>query len=408
MPAPLITTLEIGTTTVKVLMGEVREDGGLMIAGVGESASNGVHKGEIIEFESALNAVRRAFEEAESNARRSIGESVYLAASGGRIESQLHRAEIPILNEFDEAGGEISSDDIEHVLEVARKAPLASDRTRMHSLQQDFEVDGRGGIINPEGMLAPDLKVGMLVIHGRSSTIDNLRKLANSVPVTCDDAAFSGFCSALAVLNPEQKRAGVVVIDLGGGTTDYVVYQGGLVKLAGSFAVGGDHVTADISTGLGINKQQAEKLKKESGSAMINSMEGERSYSIPAESGFGGRIVRSATLHTIINARMEETLQLVADKIEEAGLSGILSAGVVLTGGASALEGTVDLARQIFNTSAQIGHADCVGLSTKKEGARFATVIGAVRYAASQIDDDPQKRLTFREWFTSLWGGSHD
>jgi len=406
MPIPLITALEIGTTTVKVLMGEVREDGGLMVAGLGECESRGVHKGEIIDFELALNVVRRAMEEAESNARRSIGESIYLAASGGRAESRLHQAGIPVLNEYEEPGGEVTAEDIEHALDVARKVPLADDRTRLHTLQQTFEVDGRGGIVNPEGMLAQDLKVGMLLIHGRRSTVENLKKLLLAVPVTCSDAAFAGFCSALAVLTPEQKRAGAVVIDLGGGTTDYVVYNAGVVKLAGSIAVGGSHITEDICSGLNINRRQAEALKKESGNAVINAMASEQSISVPSDGGFSGRVVRSVTLHTIIHARMEETFRLIADQIESNGLAGVLNAGIVLTGGGSALDGAVDLAQQVFNAPAQIGKVcDCVGVSTKNEGARFAAVIGAVRYVADQKSAEPEKASRLRQWFSKLWGG---
>ena len=407
MPIPLITALEIGTTTVKVLMGEVREDGGLMVVGMGEHASRGVHKGEIVDFGYALNAVNHALEEAEASANRSIGESIYLAVSGGGAKSRLHTAEIPILNEYEEAGGEVTPEDVEHLLGVARKVPLAEGFVGLHTLQQNFVVDGRGGIANPERMLAETLSVGMLSIQGRQATVENLKKLLQSVPVICSDAAFSGFCSAVAVLTPEQKRAGAVVIDLGGGTTSYIVYHEGLVKLAGSIAVGGNHVTEDIGAGLNINRRQAEALKKESGSAVVNRMDGDQNFSIPAEGGFSGRVVRSATLNLIIHARMEETFRLISDQIEESGLSGVLSAGVMLVGGGSALEGVSDLAQQVFNAPAQMGHVqDCVGLSTKKEGARFAAVVGAIRYAALQMEDEPQIQGRMREWFLKVWGGS--
>lgn len=407
MAVPLITALEIGTTTVKVLMAEVREDGGLMVPGVGESESRGVHKGEIVDVELALGAVRRAMEGAETNARRSIGDGLYLTASAGQAASRLHQAGIPVLNEYEEAGSDVTGENIEHVLEVARKIPLAEDRIRLHTLQQTFEVDGRGGIVNPVGLLARDLKVGMLLIHGRRSTVENLKKILYAVPVNCEDAAFSGFCSALAVLTPEQKRAGAVVIDLGGGTTDYVVYNDGFVKLAGSIAVGGSHVTEDICSGLNINRRQAEALKKASGSAVINTMDGEQSYSVPAEGGFSGRVVRSVTLYTIIHVRMEETFFLIADQIESAGLTGVLSGGVVLTGGGSALEGAVDLAQQVFNAPAQVGKVtDCVGISTQKEGARFASVVGAVRYAVDQVEAEPEAVAPLRGWFSKWFGGS--
>jgi len=209
------------------------------------------------------------------------------------------------------------------------------------------------------------------------------------------------------VLTPEQKRAGVVVIDLGGGTTDYIVFNAGLVKLAGSIAVGGDHVTADIASGLNLNRRQAEALKKKSGSALINRLQGDENISIPAESGFSGRVVRAATLHTIINVRMEEIFKLISDKIEQDGLSGQLNAGVVLTGGGSAMEGITDLAQQVFNAPCQVGRIyDCVGLSTKQEGARFAAAIGCVRYAASQIKPELPVRAAWKVWFSKLWGGN--
>ncbi|HNX53300.1 MAG TPA: cell division protein FtsA, partial [Pontiellaceae bacterium] len=406
MAAPFITALEIGTTTIKVLMAEVREDGGLMIAGLGECESRGVRKGEIVDFELALDAVRRAMEAAEAVAHKSIGESVYLVASGGRAESLLHVGGIPVLNEYEEPGGEITREDIDQALEVARKIPLPDDRIRLHTLQQHFEVDGRGGIVNPERMLAEELRVGMLLIHGQRAVVENLKKLTENVPVVCADAAFGGFCSAQAVLAPEHKRAGVVVIDLGGGTTDFIVYNAGLVKLAGSIAVGGDHVTADICSGLNLNRRQAEAIKKESGSALINRMQNDQNISIPAEGSFSGRVVRATTLHTIINARMEEIFKLIAEKIEDDGLSGMLSAGVILTGGGSAMEGITDLAQQVFNAPCQIGRIhDCVGLSTKQEGARFAAAIGCVRYAASQIKPELPIRAAWRTWLSKLWGG---
>ena len=410
MTKPFITALEIGTSTIKVLMAEVRDDGVLMVAGLGECESRGVRKGEIVEFEMALDAVRRAMEAAEAAAQKSIGESVYLVASGGRAESLLHIGGIPVLNEYEEPGGEITREDIDQVLEVARKIPLPDDRIRLHTLQQNFEVDGRGGIVNPERMLAEELRVGMLLIHGQRAVVENLKKLTENVPVVCADAAFGGFCSALAVLTPEQKRAGVVVIDLGGGTTDFIVYNAGLVKLAGTIAVGGDHITADICSGLNLNRRQAEALKKESGSALINRLQSDQNISIPAEGGFSGRVVRAAALHTIINSRMEEIFKLIAEKIEDDALSGMLTAGVILTGGGSAMEGITDLAQQVFNMPCQVGRIhDCVGLSTKQEGARFAAAIGCVRYAASQIKPEAPIRAAWRVWLSKLWGGgSHE
>jgi len=405
--APL-TALEIGTTTVKVLMGEVREDDGLTVLGIGETASRGVRKGEIVDFEMAIGVVQRALELAEENSSQRIGEAVYLTVSGARAESLLHWAGIPVFNEYGEPGGEVTADEIEQLTEMARKVPVPADRLRLHTLQQYFEVDGRGGIVNPEGMLARELRLGMLAVHGQASVVQNLKRLAENVPLTCTDAAFGGLCSALAVLTSEQKRSGAVVVDLGGGTTDYVVFSDGLIKLAGSFAIGGDHVTADISSGLNINRRQAEKLKRDSGSAVINRMESDQNLSIPAEGGFSGRVVRAMALHTIINVRMEETFGLVAGQIEENGLNGVLSAGVIVTGGGSALAGITDLGQQVFNAPCRVGRPrEVTGLSTKNEGARFAAALGCLRYAAGRRIELPKRRFELAGWVKKLWSGSH-
>lgn len=410
MTAPFVTALEIGTTSIKVLIADVHADGSISVAGLGECDSRGVHKGEIVDFELALEAVHRAMETAETESKKSIGESVYLSASGGRAESRLSVGGIPVLNEYEEPGGEISREDIRQVLDVARKISIPDDRIRLHTLQQTFEVDGRGGIVNPERMLAQELRVGMLLIHGQRSVVENLKKLTENVPVVCADAAFGGFCSAQAVLSPEHKRAGVLVVDLGGGTTDYIVYSAGFVRLAGSIAVGGDHITSDISSGLNLTRRQAETLKKEAGNAIVNRLQGDQNLSIPAEGTVSGRVVRAAALHTIINARVEELFKLIAEKVEAEGFSGMLNAGVILTGGGSALNGIVDLAQQVFNAPCQIGRIqDCAGLPSRQDEPRLAAVVGCALYAVSQMKPEPPIRAAWRTWISKVWGsGNHE
>jgi cell division protein FtsA len=239
--------------------------------------------------------------------------------------------------------------------------------------------------------------------------VDNLKRLLLDVNVECADAAFGGFCSALAVLSMEQRRTGSVVIDLGGGTTDFVIYKSGLVRLAGSIAVGGDHLTADLSSGLSLNRRQAEALKKEHGSAMINRMEGDQNISLPREDAFPGKLIRASAVQAVIKARMEETFELIAEQIEEAGLSGMLGGGVVLTGGGASLTGVSDLARKVFNAPAQIGSLqNCIGIPSKKEGARFASVIGCIRYASLQQAEHETEPKTIRQWISKFLGRSND
>ncbi len=378
MGLPPVVALEIGTSRVRAVIGESRDDGHLMVTGLGECPSRGVRKGEIVAVENAESCVREALQRAEENGRVIINQ-VHLLVSGGHIRSLVNRGSVPVMGEH----REITSDDIEHVMETARAINLATDRQVLHTICQHFHVDDQQGVIDPQGLEGSKLTLDMLIIHGVLNRLRNMVKVVRSVQVDVQDVAFGGLCSALAVLTPEDKEGGVVVVDLGGGTTDYVVYARNAIATAGAFAVGGDHVTNDIMRGLRVPAADAERLKEEAGSAIVDLAA--RSHKIPLPPGEAGRAERFAKmsdLHTVMHVRMEETFNLVKDELIKENLLHSLGAGVVLTGGGAHMKNVTGLVEKVFGLPCRIGTPKSVaGLATVTEGPEYAATVGMVRYA---------------------------
>jgi cell division protein FtsA len=406
MSAELISILDIGTTAVRTLVGELREDGCVSIVGMGEAASSGIRKGEIVDRDEAIAAVRASLKKAEESCRKDI-HSVYLTTSGGQSECKTNTGVLRLVDPDDNSLGEISNEDVRDIIEVARKVSLPENRIRLHTLQHYFQIDDMTNVVNPVGMTGEELRLDMLTIHGKRSSVDNFKKIVDDVPIKCNDAVFSGLCAALAVVTGEQKKAGALVIDIGGGTTTYLLYHDGLVQAAGSIAVGGDHVTNDISMGLRIPFQQAEKLKLQHGNALTNLMERDHNISIPAQQGFAGKIIRAVTLNIIVNARMDEIFSLVKKGVEHYCPNVPLGAGVLLTGGGSFLTGTRDLGQKVFNAPCALGKPfDVTGLPSTKDGPLYASHIGCIRYVDSlrekvELPSVPRRLLN---WFL---GGQH-
>lgn len=373
---PIVVALEIGTTKCRVLVGEAREDQHLTILGIGESESRGVRKSEVVDFNAALQSVHEALSRAESSADVGIKE-VNLLISGANIRTIVNRGSISIMG-----GDEITSEDVEHVRDVARNVALPADSEIIRSMTQQFEVDDQKRIINPIGLEGRNLSVEMLILYASSSWLRNFVKVAKSADVDVADYAPSGLCSALAVLSEEDKQQGAVVIDLGGGSTNYVAYAGRVFAAAGSFAVGGDHVTNDLAYGLKVTLPQAERLKEAFGSAMVDLPSRSQHVELTSESSGRGRYVRLGDLQTITHLRMEETLNLIRDDLERRELLPYLARGVILTGGGASLKRIADLAEQVFNLPSQVGRPKNVsGVAIATGGAQYASTIGLLRYA---------------------------
>ncbi len=261
----IIVGLEAGTSKVCAVVGEVLAEGGLNVVGVGQARSRGVRKGEIADASLAEEDVRHAIVEAEQMADVEI-RSVYLGVTGGHLRGFNNRGVHPVVS----ADREISEDDVQDVIKNAKAINLPAENHVIHAIRQHFLVDGHDGIANPVGMLGARVEVDVHVMHGNFNRLQNAIRTVKGLQLEVDDIVFNGLGSSLALLTNEQKELGSLVIDIGGGTTEYVVYANGIIKHTGVLAVGGDHISNDLAYGLKVPLSRAEKLKIEHGSAVMD------------------------------------------------------------------------------------------------------------------------------------------
>ena len=369
MAIPPIAALEIGTSRTVVCVGEPDENGRVRITGVGTYPSTGVRKGQITDLAQAGIGVESAARQAESQADVSIWQ-VLLAISGGHILAAVNTGMATIRS----GDRVVSKEDIDEVTENARTVQVDADRQVLHTITQSYTVDDQQGIVKPEGMRCKMLTLNVMAVHGLKNRIDNAVSVAKSVQLEVSDVAFSGVCAALAVLTPEQKRNGVVLVDLGGGTTNYIAYCNNVISAVGCIAVGGDHVTNDIALAFNIPLNRAEEVKRAEGCALLDPETSGRRVVLSAEVGFEERLLSCKALHTVINARMDETFRLLRSKLDEAGVLPHLGAGVILTGGGAYLRKVSDLAQRVFGLPCRIGLPTNVdGLDKVEQPAALST-----------------------------------
>src|SRR5437588_7626355 len=339
----LMIGLEIGTSKICVVVGESRPDGTVKIVGVGQTPARGVRKGEIVDFETAMKCVHEAVVDAEQKSDVMI-RSVYVAISGGHIQSFNNRGCVMLPEERDE----IDDQDVEDVKVNAREVSIPAPNAFLHSIIQHYHVDGQDGVLNPVGMLGEKVEADFHIIHGVRNRIQNTIRCVKELPLEVEDVVFSALASAQVVLTQHQKNLGALVVDIGGGTTDYILYVDGAVKQSGILAIGGDHVTNDISMGLRIPMTRAEKLKIEEGSVTLgNCLPGE-TVLLKDDSGFAGKEIERETLSTIIHVRLRQTFELLKRKLEEEQFINYIGEGVFITGGCSHLNGIDHLAEEVL------------------------------------------------------------
>jgi cell division protein FtsA len=376
----IIVGLEIGTSKVCAVVGELSDEGALNIIGIGQAPSRGVRKGEIVDAPAAEETIREAIVQAEAMADVEI-RSVYLGVTGGHLRGFTNHGVHPVVS----ADREITQDDVDDVVKNAKSVNLPAENSIIHAIRQHFVVDGQTGVTNPVGMLGARLEVDVHVVHGNTNRIHNAVRAVKGLQLEVEAVVYNGLAASLAVLTNEQKETGALVIDLGGGTTDYVVYMDGIIKHTGTLAVGGDHVSNDLAFGLKVPLGRAEALKIEHGTAIFDAAaRGEMITFKSASTGFD-RSVCKEHLQLIMAARLEETFQLIAEDIERAGLLNYLGAGVFLCGGGARIPQVADLAGQTFGLPITLGRTNCInGIKAALDHPEFATAIGLVRFGSFQ------------------------
>ena len=381
--------LEIGTSKVCAVVAECRKDGDIHLLGVGEAPSRGVRKGEIVDFENACNCVREALSDAQEKSDVEISD-VWLAVTGSHIQSFNNRGSVVIPDE----GGEITDEEIQEVEYKAKEISLPKENTILHSIIQHYYVDGQEGVLNPVGMLGSRLEADFHIIHGVTNRIQNSIRCVKECDIEVLDVVSSSLASAQVVLGQHQKEAGALVVDIGGGVTDYIVYLGGAVRHSGVLAVGGDHITNDISIGLRIPITRAEKLKVEEGSAVLGkSLPGDKIV-LKNDTGFSGKEVEREMLNMIIHARLEELFTLLRKRLGDDVPQHLLGAGVMLTGGGSMIRGIREVAESVFEMPVQLTRAQAVtGPTSAFENPQFSTCIGLAKYAQAVRSEMPEESL---------------
>src|SRR6266516_2556701 len=368
----IIVGLEIGTSKVCAVVGELSGDGALNIVGLGQARSRGVRKGEISDAPLAEEDIRHAIVEAEQMADVEI-RSVYLGVTGGHLRGFNNRGVHPVVS----ADREISEEDVKDYIKNAKTINLPAQNHVIHAIRQHFLVDGQDGITNPVNMLGSRVEVDVHVVHGNLNRLQNAIRAVKGLQLEVDDIVFTGLASSLTVLNNEQKETGSLVVDIGGGTTEYVAYANGIIKHTGVLAVGGDHVSNDLAYGLKAPLSRAEQLKIEHGSAMVDeSIKGQ----ILSQSGELGRSLKSVNLEhlrRIMSLRLEEIFQLIGQDLQQARALDFLRAGVFLCGGGARIPQIATLAEQVLQMPVTIARTNSIsGLKSALDQPEFAAPIG--------------------------------
>jgi cell division protein FtsA len=374
----LIVGLEIGTSKVCVVVGELNAEGALNIIGLGQAPASGVRKGEIVDPAQAEESVHYAIVEAERMANVEISH-VYLGVTGAHIRGFNNRGIHRVLA----ADHEITDVDVQDVVKNAKAINLPVENCIVHAVRQHFFLDGQDGITNPVGMLGSLLEVDVHVVHGVTNRLQNAVRLVKGLHLEVDEIVFNGLASSLALLTNEQKELGALVIDLGGGTTEYVVYVNGIIRHTGVLAIGGDHVSNDLGHGLKVSLSRAEKLKCEHGAAVVQAASKGHTITLAHELNLPARTINHEHLQRIMSLRLEEIFQIIAEDLEQAGLLDYLGAGVFIGGGGARIPHLAQLAESVFKAPAFLGQTNSIsGLKSALDQPEFLTAIGLVKYAS--------------------------
>ncbi len=369
--------LDVGTAKVTAIVAEITDNGGLDIIGLGLADARGIRRGVVVNLEAAVESIKRAIEEAELTAGIEI-DTVYLALSGAHVKAFNSRGVVAVAGK----NREITREDVRRAIDAAKAVSLPSGREILHVLPQDFVVDEQDGIGAPVGMTGSRLEVNVHVVTGSVSSTQNIIACVNRAGVEVTETILEQLAAAEAVLTPDERELGVALVDIGGGTTDFAIFERGSIWHTGVVAIGGDHFTNDIAVGLRTPIPDAEKIKRRCGCALSSMVAEDETMEVASVGGRKPRLMPRRILSEILQPRAEEICHLLWDEIGRAGYEKSLNSGIVLTGGGALLEGMAEIAEQIFDLPIRRGHPTGVGgLADHVASPAFATAVGLVMYA---------------------------
>jgi len=377
----IIVGLDIGTTKICAVVGDVSEDK-VDIIGIGTHPSIGLRKGVVVNIEATVESIKKAVEEAELMAGCEIS-SVYAGIAGGHITGFNSHGIIAI------KGEEITQNDVDRVIDAARAVAIPMDREVIHVLPQEFIVDDQSGIHNPVGMAGVRLEAKIHIVTGAVASAHNIVKCANRAGLDVYDIVLQSIASGESVLTEEEKDLGTVLLDLGGGTTDLTIFSNNNIKHTFVLALGGNNLTNDIAVGLRAPLAEAEKIKTKYGTCLPMNISNDDTIEVPGTGGRKNRKLPRQILGEILEPRMEEIFTLIKREIYRAGMENLITSGVVVTGGTALLDGVTEIAESIFNVPTRMGKPTGItGLVDVVNNPMYATGVGLVLYGAKNQSDN--------------------
>lgn len=384
----LIIGLDIGTTKICTIVGEINPTSGVEVLGVGTYPSNGLKRGVVVNIEKTIQSIKNAVQEAEHMAGCEI-QTVFAGIAGGHIKGMSGHGMITLRER------EVSKKDLDRVIESANAVLIPADREIIHVIPQEYIVDGEAGIKDPIGIYGIKLEARVHIVTGQVTAAQNLVKCIHGAGMDVTDIALEQLASSEAVLTEDEKEIGVVLFDCGGGTTDIAIFSGGSIRYTENLTLGGDNVDRDIALGLSTPLAEAKKIKEKYGVCLAELVPPDEIIEV---SGVGGRKARRISrkeLAMIIEPRMEEIFELAKSEINKSGYRDLIPAGVVLTGGSIIMDGSVELAEKVIGLPVRRGiPRDVGGISDIIANPIYATGVGLVLYGARYKGD---KKLRIRE-----------
>ncbi len=398
----IVAGLDIGTTKICAIIGEVKSDGVIDVIGIGTHPSRGLKKGMVVNIDSTVETIRQAMEEAQMMAGVDVG-SVYVGIAGGHIMGINSTGILAVKNQ------EITTREIDKVIEAARVVALPMDREVIHVLPQEFIVDEHHGILDPLGMSGVRLEARVHIVTAAVASAHSIVKCVNKADLEVEDIVLEQLAASETILSPDERELGVVIIDIGGGSINIALISGHVVQHTAVLSVGGNHITTDLAFGLHTTLPEAERLKKAHGCAYSSLVGMHETIEVRSPGERESQTRMRMEICDIIEPRVEEMLQMVLQEIKQSGYADSTTAGVVLTGGTALLPGLVELAEEVFRLPARCGIPTNIGgLVEMVNSPMYATGVGLLQFAVKQHHYGRFQKFTDDHLFGKIYHRMHD
>ncbi|CAN6134981.1 ftsA Cell division ATPase FtsA [Methylophilaceae bacterium] len=376
----LIVGLDIGTSKIVAIVGELQPEGTVKVIGLGQHISRGLKKGVVINIESTMQSIQRALEEAELMADCKIN-NVYTGIAGGHIKSLNSHGMVKIKD------AEVSQMDVDRVIETARAIALPADQQILHILTQEYIIDGQEDVREPLGMSGMRLEAKVHIVTGAVAAAQNIVKCIKRCGIEVSDLILQPLASSLAVLTEDEKELGVCLVDIGGGTTDIAVFKQGAIRHTAVVPIAGDQMTNDVAVAFRTPTQSAEDIKVKYGCALRQLADSRETVEVPGVDGREPRQLSVQTLAEVLEPRVVELYEMVLNELRRSGMEEMIASGIVITGGAAMMRGMVELGEEIFHMPVRMGLPRYVGgLSEVVGNPRYATGVGLVLMGKQQLE----------------------